>query len=177
MGTTSPNCPHAQVLQHKLQKSVFGSFDCENLRYLSVSWLGRDAFDHCRLQREILNAWLQKKLNYGSRFSESSPPLSSEEIKSVPGGEAILSGLDSLKWEVLERNGSRMQIKQDEHRYWSGQNGDVGETYKALKLEHDKILETTAGIGLPADVSKEPEAEPVSEKDTFHKSLDDAVHC
>ena len=161
--------PDPQVLQHKLDKSAFGSFDCEHLRYLSVSWIGRDPFGHCRLQREILNAWLQKKLNYGSTFSESSPPLSSEEIKSVPGGEAVLTGLDSLKWEVLERNGTRMQIKQDEHRYWTGQTGEIGETYNALKLEHERILEATVGIGLPAEASKEEDAETGAGKDPFSK--------
>ena len=133
-----------------LSKATFGSFSCDNLRYLSVSWIGKDSFGHSRLQREVLSAWLQKKLAYGADFSEEAPQLTSEEIKSVPGGEAFFQGLDTLKWEVLQRENSRMVIKPDERRYWAAQTGEIADNYNKLKVEHDRLLDQMPGVGAPS---------------------------
>ena len=40
-----------------------------------------------------------------------------------------------------------MVIKQDEHRYWSSQTGEIGESYAMLKQKHDKLLESMPGVG------------------------------
>ncbi|CAK9060121.1 Uncharacterized protein SCF082_LOCUS31722 [Durusdinium trenchii] len=157
------------VLQHRLNKSTFGAFSCENLRYLSVSWIGKDTFGHSRLQREVLTAWLQKKLDYGSEYADVAPQLTSEEIKTIPGGEAFFQGMDTLKWEVLQRENSRMVIKPDEHRYWAAQTGEISETYKNLKAEHERLLDTMPGVGAPfsdgcqaGEVEQEPSTEATS---------------
>ena len=142
-----------------LSKATFGSFTCDNLRYLSVSWIGKDSFGHSRLQREVLSAWLQKKLAYGTDYSEAAPHLTSEEIKSIPGAEAFFQGLDTLKWEVLQRENSRMIIKPDEHRYWAAQTGEIADNYNKLRVEHERLLAMMPGVGAASsDTSTADEA-------------------
>lgn len=130
----------------KLDKETIGAWSTERLFYLSSSWINRDNFGHCRLQRDILRAWMERKLEFGGQHFQTTPPeLTQEEIRSVPGGEASMGSLDSLRWETLERSGTKLCIKQDEHRYWASQTGEIAETYAKLKSHHDQLAEQLAG--------------------------------
>lgn len=94
-----------------------GGFRTDQLFYHSVQWLMKDTFGHARLTREVTDGWIQQKFEHGGhRFSLDAPELSSEEIDSIPGARASLENLDLLKFEVLERVGDKMLIKNDEHK-------------------------------------------------------------
>ena len=122
----------------KVDKDPIGAWSTDNLYYLSATWISKEKFGQCRLQRDIVRAWMERKLDYGGQtFQDVPPDLSQSEISSIPGGEASMQNMDSLRWEVLERSGTKLCIKADEHRFWCSQSGDVSETYAALKQQHD----------------------------------------
>lgn len=131
----------------KVSKEAIGAWSTDNLYYLSATWISKEKFGQCRLQRDICRAWMERKLDYGGQtFQDIPPDLSQAEIASIPGGEASMQNMDSLRWEVLERNGTKLCIKADEHRFWSSQSGDVSETYAALKKQHDVQAEQFTGF-------------------------------
>ena len=132
----------------RLAKESIGAWSTDNLFYMSATWITRDNFGHCRLQRDILRAWMDQKLEFGGQqFACNPPDLSQEEIRSIPGGEAAMGSMDSLRWETLERSGTKLVIKQDEHRFWAAQTGEIAEVYATLKKQHDKLAEQFVGFG------------------------------
>ena len=128
-----------------------GTWCADNLYYLSVSWLSNDTFGQTRLLREVTNAWLQRRFGYsGQKFSDQPPSLTAEEISSIPGAEASLGNLDSMRFEVLGRIADQMQIKQDEHKFWAAQGGEISETYNASREQHAQLLSKLGAQGSEA---------------------------
>ncbi|CAK9005910.1 Uncharacterized protein SCF082_LOCUS8794 [Durusdinium trenchii] len=72
-----------------------------------------------RVSRDILDAWLGKRLSFdGKRFDDSAVQLTDEEMKSIPGAE-VISSIDSLKLQVCVRQGTQVVIHPDQARQWS----------------------------------------------------------
>ena len=118
-----------------------GGFNTENLYYHSVWWLNKDAFGHCRLMREVADGWLNGKFEHGGhKFVLETPQLTDQELEAIPGAKASLGALDGLAFEVLERQGSKMVIKQDEHKFWSSQAGEIATEYNNLKEKHEELI-------------------------------------
>ncbi|CAJ1386512.1 unnamed protein product [Effrenium voratum] len=139
------------VFEHRLKKTMCGTWCADNLYYLSVSWLSNDTFGQTRLLREVTNAWLQRRFGYsGQKFSDQPPSLTAEEISSIPGAEASLGNLDSMRFEVLGRIADQMQIKQDEHKFWAAQGGEISETYNAWREQHAQLLSKLGAQGSEA---------------------------
>ena len=125
------------MLELRLEKLNVKGFSTENLYYHSCSWLSVDNFGAGRLVREVTNSYIGGKfMHCGSKFSSQAPELSQAEIDSVPGAAASLGSWDGLKFEVLERAGESMQIKQDEHKYWVCQTGAIADQYTILREGH-----------------------------------------
>ena len=94
--------------------------------------------------REVTKSHIGGKFTHcGTKFSSEAPELSQAEaeIDSVPGAAASLGSWDGLKFEVLERAGESMRIKQDEHKYWVCQTGAIAEQYARLREAHAKLME------------------------------------
>ena len=123
------------------KEDMKGGFNTENLYYQSVWWLNKDAFGHCRLMREVADAWLNGKFEHGGhKFVLETPQLTDQELESISGAKASLGALDGLTFEVLERQGSKMVIKQDEHKFWSSQAGEIGTEYQNLREKHEELI-------------------------------------
>ena len=144
-----------KVLEHRLDKAVFDGWSAQNLHYLSVSWISQDSYGHNRLVRQVLDKWMAQKIEHGGhRFSNQPPVLTQEEINSIPGGEASTGNMDSMKFEVLERVGAQMQIKRDEAAFWGSQQGELAESYTALKEGHAQLLTKLANQMQSGDVAE-----------------------
>ena len=109
----------------KLAKEDYkGGFNTENLYYQSIWWLNKDSFGHSRLMRDVADSWLNGRFEHGGhKFVLETPQLTDQELEAIPGAKASLGALDGLTFEVLERQGSKMVIKQDEHKFWTSQGG------------------------------------------------------
>ena len=159
----------SQVLELRLEKLNVKGFSTENLYYHSCGWLSTDDFGAGRLVREVTNSYLAGKFAHcGSKFSSEAPELSQAEIESVPGAAASLGSWDGLKFEVLERAGESMQIKQDEHRYWVCQTGAIAEQYTTLRNAHVKLVER---VGTRSSSSTRDAAEAGQETSTQDASF------
>ena len=89
----------------------------------------------------MVDKWLSGKLEFGGQKINLVPPeLTQEEVSSVPGGPAALNNLDSVQFEVLERNGGKMVIKADETKFWSAQGGVITEEFEALRSKHLEMV-------------------------------------
>lgn len=147
-------------------KELKGGFETKNLHYLSVWWLNNQSFGAARLMREITDAWIAQKWEIGGiRFSNDPPELSQIELDAIPGAKGALGSLDGVAWEVLERNGDQMVIRKDEDRYWSMQDGSIGDTFKGLKEKHNELIgrtnvtATSSAGAAPASATASTEAE------------------
>ena len=161
----------SQVFNMRLQEQEFkGGFSTKNLFYLSISWMSKDTFGHARLAREVTDGWVQKRFKHaGQEFTCDPPELTNQEIESVPGGKAALGRLDEIKFEVLERTaGDKMNIRMDEHKFWSSQGGDIQDTYNRLREQHLELVGHQATINVPgpaqAESSEPPAAQPGGEE-------------
>eukprot|EP00913_Durusdinium_trenchii_P005709 g5327.t1 len=160
-------CLWCQVFDMRLNnKELKGGFETKNLHYLSVWWLNNQSFGAARLMREITDAWIAQKWEIGGiRFSNDPPELSQIELDAIPGAKGALGSLDGVAWEVLERNGDQMVIRKDEDRYWSMQDGSIGDTFKGLKEKHNELIgrtnvtATSSAGAAPASATASTEAE------------------
>ena len=103
------------------------------------------------------------------RFSNQPPVLTQEEINSIPGGQASAGNMDSMKFEVLERVGAQMQIKRDEAAFWASQQGELAESYTALKDGHAQLLAKLANQTQSGDVA---EPAPASSADNTEEKFE-----
>ena len=93
------------------------------------------------MAREVTDAWIAGKLEHaGQKINVDIPALTNDEISSIPGAAASLSRLDTVQFEVLERIGSSMNIKNDEHRFWMAQGGTITDEYCALREAHLDLI-------------------------------------
>ena len=137
-----------QAFKLKIAKDEFkGGFNSDKLFYQSLWWLNKENFGHARLMREIADSWLSCKFEHaGCRFTMNAPELSPEDVDAIPGARASLNQLDGLEFEVLERSGSQMVIRQDEVKFWQSQGGEISDTFKMLKDKHMELLNRQTGI-------------------------------
>lgn len=143
------------------KRELKGGFHTDSLFYHSVSWITSELFGHARLTREVTDAYVQRKFEHaGIGFSTTPPELSDAEISAIPGAAAALGRLDSMKFEVLERNGASMQIKSDEHKYWSMQGGDIAATYAELRENHNQLANAASGQGQASEPAESEKALP-----------------
>ncbi|CAK9098294.1 Uncharacterized protein SCF082_LOCUS46069 [Durusdinium trenchii] len=150
------------VFQMRLANKEFkGGFKTDMLFYQSVQWIMKDTFGQARLAREVTDSWIGRKFEHGGqRFSLEVPELSQSEIDSIPGAQASLGNLDSLKFEVLERVNDRMLIKSDEHKFWASQTGGILTEYEALRHRHlDLVGQSVAVAAAPEEPSASGEGE------------------
>ena len=95
-------------------------FTFQDLHYLSAHSLGtEEQFDYGRqrLHLYLSNSWIEKKFEHaGLKFSDSEVELTQEELKNIPFASAK-SSLDSIKFEVIVRAGSKYKIHEDEAKY------------------------------------------------------------
>ncbi|CAK9014735.1 Uncharacterized protein SCF082_LOCUS12453 [Durusdinium trenchii] len=114
-----------------------GGVKPENLYYQSVGWLSKEPFGHARLEREITEAWIQRKFEHGGHKYACDPPeLTQAEIEGIPSATAAMGNLDKVEFEVLERINDKMMIKSDEHKFFSAQTGDIKSEYDNLREQH-----------------------------------------
>ena len=103
----------------------------------------------------------------GQQFTMQAPELTQAEISSVPGASA--EGQDKVKLEVLERGTApgAFTIKQDEHKYWSMQTGDILQQYENLKEQTATLVQQVFGSAPSAEAepsagsAKDGEGDPV----------------
>ena len=150
----------------KLAKEDYkGGFNTENLYYQSIWWLNKDSFGHSRLMRDVADSWLNGRFEHGGhKFVLETPQLTDQELEAIPGAKASLGALDGLTFKVLERQGSKMVIKQDEHKFWTSQGGDLTSQYQELREKHEELIGRdvpVARAAMPAD-SGDPPAPPPS---------------
>ena len=94
----------AQVFNMRLgDQPLKGGLKPENIYYQSVGWLTKDAFGHARLERELTEAWIQRKFEHGGhKYSCDPPDLTQAEIEGIPSAAAAMGNLDKVEFEVLE---------------------------------------------------------------------------
>lgn len=115
----------------------------ENLYYLSCHTLDSSQFGKARVHREVTDQWLACELEHkGLRFNADAPDLTESELASIPGAQSVLSSIDSLKLEVLNRRGTSFVINGDEERKWSSL-ADTSSEFEELKKHHDSTFKDT----------------------------------
>ncbi|CAK9013936.1 Uncharacterized protein SCF082_LOCUS12137, partial [Durusdinium trenchii] len=143
------------------QEEIKGGFNTSMLFYQSVWFLNKDQYGAARLTREVVDSWLQGKLEFGGQRINLEPPqLTAEEINSVPGGTAAMNKLDSVQFEVLDRQGGKMMIRQDEHKFWSSQGGVIAEEYNTLRANHLQLAGAGVAVGASGSEVVETETAP-----------------
>lgn len=134
-----------------------GGFNTKNLYYHSVWWLNKDTFGHARLLREVTDAWVGRRFSHaGQQFTMQAPELTPSEVNSVPGASA--ESQDKVKLEVMERGTApgAFTIKQDEHKYWSMQTGEMLQHYENLREQTATLVQQLFGSAPSAEA--EPSA-------------------
>jgi hypothetical protein len=135
-------CHHCrvQVFDMKTSQNPVGSFDCKNrLHYLSIHVLDRAEFGKMRLTREITEAWMDQKLKIpGFDFSATPPRVADDEINKVPGAAVAMGSFDSLKLEVLSREGNAIKIKPDEAKFFRSINDAICDDFEQLHKDHQE---------------------------------------
>ena len=138
---------HREALELRLSDAVLkGGFATKNLYYQSVWWLNRDTFGHARLTREVTDAWVSRRFAHaGHQFTLQAPELTAAEISGVPGADA--DSQEKVKLEVMERGSApgAFTIKQDEHKYWSMQNGEILQKYQNLREQTMSLVQQLFG--------------------------------
>ena len=124
----------------KTSQNPVGSFDCKNrLHYLSIHVLDRAEFGKMRLTREITEAWMDQKLKIpGFDFSATPPRVADDEINKVPGAAVAMGSFDSLKLEVLSREGNGIKIKPDEAKFFRSINDAICDDFEQLHKDHQE---------------------------------------
>lgn len=124
----------------KIQQSSTLTFDCKNrLHYLGIHFLDQAEFGRMRLVREITEAWMDHKLKItGYDFTDTPPQVPDSEIKKIPGSDIALGSFDSLKLEVLAREGSLINIRSDEAKFFKSINDAIGEDFEKLQKDHQE---------------------------------------
>lgn len=114
------------------------AFDVKNrLHYLSIHFLDRAEFGRMRLLREVTESWMDQKLKIpGFDFCSTPPQVPQEEIAKVPGADVALGSFDALKLEVLTREGSLVNIKPDEIKFFRSINDAICEDFEELHKDH-----------------------------------------
>ena len=124
----------------KITENSTLTFDCKNrLHYLGIHFLDKADFGRMRLVREITEAWMDQKLKItGFEFSSTPPKVADEEIKKIPGADVALGGFDALKLEVLVREGSSINIRPDETKFFRSINDAICEDFETLQKDHQE---------------------------------------
>ena len=117
------------------------------LYYISIKLKSDDVnkFGENRLLREISDMYLDKKLVWhGQKFEDTPPRLTDAELKNIPGAFEAVKDLESIRFEVLLRDGLKAVIKADETKMWSSQGDGIAEEFQELKEKHNKLFASSA---------------------------------
>eukprot|EP00435_Cladocopium_sp_Y103_P016726 s2323_g4.t1 len=127
-----------------------GGYDCEKLFYLSIHTLDSQQgiqYAKSRVAREILDAWLAKKISFdGKKYDDS------EELASISGAQYIKS-IDKLPLQVCVRKGNQICIHPDQVKQWNNSGLEISEAFAQLKEEHDSKY-----MNMLASLITEPDA-------------------
>eukprot|EP00435_Cladocopium_sp_Y103_P061906 s492_g23.t1 len=159
--------PHGEaVLNMKINQNSTLPFDCKNrLHYLGIHFMDKADFGRMRLVREITEAWMDQKLKIpGFEFSTTPPQVPDEELKKIPGADIAMGSFDSLKLEVLTREGTAINIKSDEAKFFRGTNDAICDEFEQLVKDHQEnhsgslsyILQPNGGVLVAADTVERP---------------------
>eukprot|EP00438_Fugacium_kawagutii_P035976 Skav213290 [mRNA] locus=scaffold2480:66200:67411:+ [translate_table: standard] len=143
----------------------------ENLFYLSCHTLDSPSFGKARVCRTLTDKWLNNEMSFaGLKFDACVPGLTDQELKQIPGHEAILESADKLEFEVLVRRGSSFIINPDEDRKWSSL-ATTSSQFEQLKNNHHSrykdalasVVKVRGGDDAPAPIAAP--AAPAAEDD------------
>ncbi|CAK9079166.1 unnamed protein product [Durusdinium trenchii] len=130
------------VLNLRTKGSVSGElgFSFADMWYLSVHTLDTasgNEYARRRVARELLDAWLSKRLEVeGRRYDDTEITLSDQEIKSIPGAEYIYA-IDAMGLKACVRQGTTIVVHPDQVRQWTNAGSEFGEKFATLKADHD----------------------------------------
>ena len=124
----------------KISETSTLTFDCKNrLHYLGIHFLDKADFGRMRLVRDITEAWMDQKLKLpGFEFSSTPPRVPDEEIKKIAGADIALGSFDALKLEVLVREGSSINIRPDEAKFFRGISDAICDDFETLQKDHQE---------------------------------------
>lgn len=106
------------------------------LFYLSCHTLDPSDFGKARVCRALTDKWLNNEMTFaGLKFDAAVPEVTEQELKQIPGYEAVLQSADKLEFEVLVRRGASFIINPDEERKWSSL-ATTSEQFEQLKNNH-----------------------------------------
>ena len=144
-----------------------------NLFYLSCHTLDSSDFGKARICRALTDKWLNNEMTFaGLKFDSAVPEVSEQELKQIPGYEAVLHSADKLQFEVLVRRGASFIINPDEERKWSSL-ATTSDQFEQLKNNHQcrfkdalasvvKVGPSSSAVATPAAA---PQAQPSVEDD------------
>jgi len=110
-------------------------YDWNKLHYLSCStpFIGETVqeYGESRVKTEFLDLWLQKKVSFnGLTFDDSELTLTDSELGNLPFGESF-KNIDATKFEVLVRNGGKLEVHPDDIKYWLAQDSQFADPFSA----------------------------------------------
>ncbi|CAK9047272.1 unnamed protein product [Durusdinium trenchii] len=111
-----------------------GGFNFSDTHYLSCHTLDSTAgyeYARRRVLRELLDAWLQKRISFEGRTFEEH-----DEMKAIPGAEFVGS-IDSMGLKVCVRQGTAVVIHPDQEKQWKNSGQEFAEQFAALKQHHE----------------------------------------
>ena len=116
------------------------TFDYKKVFYLSshlVDSADTTEYGKKRVLRDLLDAWIAKKMSFaGIEFNDLDSALTDAEMAVVPGAQALKS-MDSMKLEVLIRNGGAFELHPDEVKKWRAHGGPLATEFDKLLDAHD----------------------------------------
>jgi hypothetical protein len=100
---------------------VVTPFSPERARYLALNHhQGNHDYSKAVVQTALLEQWRAKKIvTPGYEHVEKPPPLTPAELASIPGAEAAMGDIRSVKFETLSVVGDHVEIAPDLVREWS----------------------------------------------------------
>ena len=124
----------AKVLNLRLNGNS-AVYDWNKLHYLSCAtpFIGETVqqYGESRVKTEFLDLWLQKKVSYsGLGFDDSDVSVTDAELAKLPLGESF-KNVDATKFEVLIRNGGKLEVHPDDIKFWLAQDSNFANPFSA----------------------------------------------
>lgn len=129
----------SEVLDLKASGASIDGFDLKHqLHYLSVHFMDSGEFGKARLVRGITESFMDSKIKVAGfdEFTSQCPAVPEEDLLKVPGAKVAMGCVDSLKLEVLTRDGASVIIKPDEAKYFRSIPDQYCEEFERLFKEH-----------------------------------------
>ena len=143
----------------------------DNLYYLS---LHQDSVQHeygkKRVEQDLVQLWLDGKLKTGKRRDPTPPDLTPEEIACVPGGSAAMGNLQSLKLDACVVRQSKIEVLQDDIRYFQSIPDGYCDEFNILMQQHNDEY-TNMLVGLSSAGGGTPNSAPAEDNDSDNAPL------